>query len=86
MVSQGRKLLSFGCQAVLIKSGHFDNKESTNWLITHSCEWIYSLPKVRTQNTHGTVVHYLQRWLLSVLTLTTGKIQLSQLKIMCKIP
>lgn len=54
MVSQGRKLLSFGCPAVLMKGGHLDNKESPDWLITHSGEWRYSLPKVRTQNTHGT--------------------------------
>lgn len=53
-VSQGRKLLSFGCPAVLMKGGHLDNKESPDWLVTHNGEWRYSLTKVKTQHTHGT--------------------------------
>lgn len=54
MISQGRKLLSFGCPAVLMKGGHLNNKESPDWLVTHSGEWRYSLPKVNTRHTHGT--------------------------------
>ena len=37
MLSQGRKLLSFGCQGVLIKGGHLD----TRLVVTHSGEWGY---------------------------------------------
>ncbi|VAY02300.1 Hydroxymethylpyrimidine/phosphomethylpyrimidine kinase [Arsenophonus endosymbiont of Aleurodicus dispersus] len=54
MISQGRKILSLGCPAVLMKGGHLNNKESPDWLVTESGEWRYSLPKVRTQHTHGT--------------------------------
>lgn len=54
MVSQGRKLLSFGCPAVLMKGGHLDDQESPDWLVTHNGEWRYSLTKVKTQHTHGT--------------------------------
>lgn len=34
MIEQGRKLLTLGAKAVLIKGGHLGGEESSDWLIT----------------------------------------------------
>ncbi|MBV9461127.1 MAG: bifunctional hydroxymethylpyrimidine kinase/phosphomethylpyrimidine kinase [Bradyrhizobium sp.] len=52
--SQGQKLLSLGCPAVLIKGGHGAGSESTDYLIRASGSVALSAPRVATQNTHGT--------------------------------
>ncbi|MGL5318642.1 MAG: bifunctional hydroxymethylpyrimidine kinase/phosphomethylpyrimidine kinase [Bacteroidales bacterium] len=51
----GKKLLSYGCQAVLMKGGHLPSEEMTDLLIypdgtTHS----FSATKITSKNTHGT--------------------------------
>jgi hydroxymethylpyrimidine/phosphomethylpyrimidine kinase len=51
---QGKRLLSFGCPAVLIKGGHGKGSESTDYLVTESGVIALSAPRVATQNTHGT--------------------------------
>ncbi|WP_338885579.1 bifunctional hydroxymethylpyrimidine kinase/phosphomethylpyrimidine kinase [Xenorhabdus sp. TH1] len=54
MLQQGRALRSMGCQAVLLKGGHLDNKESPDWLFTSEGEWRFTAPRVNTRHTHGT--------------------------------
>jgi hydroxymethylpyrimidine/phosphomethylpyrimidine kinase len=51
---QGRRLLAMGCPAVLIKGGHGQGAESTDYLVT--ANGIVALPALRiaTNNTHGT--------------------------------
>jgi hydroxymethylpyrimidine/phosphomethylpyrimidine kinase len=51
---QGRRLLAMGCPAVLIKGGHGQGAESTDYLVT--ANGIIALPALRiaTNNTHGT--------------------------------
>jgi hydroxymethylpyrimidine/phosphomethylpyrimidine kinase len=51
---QGKRLLSFGCPAVLIKGGHGQGSDSTDYLVTASGIVALSAPRVATQNTHGT--------------------------------
>jgi len=51
---QGKRLLSMGCPAVLIKGGHGQGAESTDYLVTASGVVALSAPRVATQNTHGT--------------------------------
>jgi hydroxymethylpyrimidine/phosphomethylpyrimidine kinase len=51
---QGKRLLSLGCAAVLIKGGHGQGSESTDYLVTASGVIALSAPRVATQNTHGT--------------------------------
>jgi hydroxymethylpyrimidine/phosphomethylpyrimidine kinase len=51
---QGRRLLSLGCPAVLIKGGHGQGSESTDYLVAASGVIALSAPRVATQNTHGT--------------------------------
>jgi hydroxymethylpyrimidine/phosphomethylpyrimidine kinase len=52
--SQGRRLLSMGCRAVLIKGGHGQGDESIDYLIDASRTIALAAPRVATQNTHGT--------------------------------
>ncbi|MCC8366433.1 bifunctional hydroxymethylpyrimidine kinase/phosphomethylpyrimidine kinase [Xenorhabdus sp. PB61.4] len=54
MLQQGRKLLSMGCQAVLLKGGHLTDGESPDWLFTPEGEWRFTASRVNTHNTHGT--------------------------------
>ncbi|CAM3869270.1 bifunctional hydroxymethylpyrimidine kinase/phosphomethylpyrimidine kinase [Xenorhabdus thuongxuanensis] len=54
MLRQGRVLRSMGCQAVLLKGGHLNNKESPDWLFTSEGEWRFTAPRVNTRHTHGT--------------------------------
>jgi hydroxymethylpyrimidine/phosphomethylpyrimidine kinase len=51
---QGRKLLAFGCPAVLIKGGHGEGAESADYLVTASNTLRLSAPRTATKNTHGT--------------------------------
>lgn len=52
--SQGRRLLEFGCRAVLIKGGHGEGAESTDYLVSPSTTIALAAPRVATRNTHGT--------------------------------
>ena len=51
---QGRRLLALGCPAVLIKGGHGQGAESTDYLVTAGRVIALSAPRIATQNTHGT--------------------------------
>ncbi|MCP3477160.1 bifunctional hydroxymethylpyrimidine kinase/phosphomethylpyrimidine kinase [Bradyrhizobium sp. CCGUVB1N3] len=52
--SQGRRLLALGARAVLIKGGHGQGAESTDYLVTVEGAIALAAPRVATQNTHGT--------------------------------
>jgi hydroxymethylpyrimidine/phosphomethylpyrimidine kinase len=52
--SQGKKLLTLGCPAVLIKGGHGQGSESVDYLIRAGGTLALSAPRVATDNTHGT--------------------------------
>jgi hydroxymethylpyrimidine/phosphomethylpyrimidine kinase len=52
--AQGRKLLAFGCPAVLIKGGHGEGAESTDYLVTADKTLRLAAPRTKTKNTHGT--------------------------------
>ena len=51
---QGRRLLSLGCPAVLIKGGHGHGPESTDYLIDANSVIRLAAPRIATANTHGT--------------------------------
>jgi len=51
---QGRRLLAFGCRAVLIKGGHGQGSESIDYLVSADGTTALAAPRVATQNTHGT--------------------------------
>ena len=51
---QGRRLLSLGCQAVLIKGGHGQGSESIDYLIDAERTIALAAPRIATKNTHGT--------------------------------
>ena len=51
---QGLALLAMGCPAVLIKGGHGQGAESTDYLIRGSGTIALAAPRIATQNTHGT--------------------------------
>jgi hydroxymethylpyrimidine/phosphomethylpyrimidine kinase len=51
---QGRRLLSMGCPAVLIKGGHGQGSESVDYLVTGNGVVALSAPRIATKNTHGT--------------------------------
>ncbi len=52
--SQGRRLLSMGCRAVLIKGGHGQGAESIDYLFSGNGIVALAAPRIATQNTHGT--------------------------------
>ena len=52
--AQGRKLLAFGCRAVLIKGGHGQGSESVDYLIDADGVAALAAPRIATNNTHGT--------------------------------
>jgi hydroxymethylpyrimidine/phosphomethylpyrimidine kinase len=52
--SQGRRLLSMGCAAVLIKGGHGQGAESIDYLVRGSGTVALAAPRIATKNTHGT--------------------------------
>lgn len=54
VADQGRRLLAMGCRAVLIKGGHGQGAESTDYLIDASGTIALAAPRIATKNTHGT--------------------------------
>jgi hydroxymethylpyrimidine/phosphomethylpyrimidine kinase len=52
--SQGRRLLSMGCRAVLIKGGHGEGTESIDTLFCGNDVVALAAPRIATENTHGT--------------------------------
>jgi hydroxymethylpyrimidine/phosphomethylpyrimidine kinase len=54
IADQGRRLLGLGCPAVLIKGGHGEGAESTDYLITSDATLPLTSPRLATRNTHGT--------------------------------
>jgi hydroxymethylpyrimidine/phosphomethylpyrimidine kinase len=52
--SQGRRLLSLGCRAVLIKGGHGEGAASIDYLVGADTTVALAAPRVATRNTHGT--------------------------------
>jgi hydroxymethylpyrimidine/phosphomethylpyrimidine kinase len=51
---QGIRLLALGCGAVLIKGGHGQGAESTDYLISKHRVVALPAPRIATKNTHGT--------------------------------
>ncbi|OAF19768.1 bifunctional hydroxymethylpyrimidine kinase/phosphomethylpyrimidine kinase [Bradyrhizobium neotropicale] len=51
---QGRRLLALGCRSVLIKGGHSEGAESTDYLVDSDKTIALAAPRVATKNTHGT--------------------------------
>ena len=54
IASQGKRLLAMGCPAVLIKGGHGQGAESTDYLVRGSGIVALAAPRIATKNTHGT--------------------------------
>jgi hydroxymethylpyrimidine/phosphomethylpyrimidine kinase len=54
IASQGARLLSMGCRAVLIKGGHGEGSESIDYLFDGSRTIALVAPRIATKNTHGT--------------------------------
>lgn len=54
MQQQGVALLELGCKAVLIKGGHLSSVESPDYLVTEHEIIELIVPRIKTQNTHGT--------------------------------
>ena len=54
IASQGERLLSIGCRAVLIKGGHGQGNESIDYLFDGSRTIALAAPRIATKNTHGT--------------------------------
>lgn len=52
--AQGQRLLALGCPAVLIKGGHGQGSESTDYLVRPDGMLALPAPRLATQNTHGT--------------------------------
>jgi len=52
--NQGKRLLAMGCRAVLIKGGHGQGAESTDYLIDANGTIVLAASRVATKNTHGT--------------------------------
>jgi hydroxymethylpyrimidine/phosphomethylpyrimidine kinase len=51
---QGKRLLELGCRAVLIKGGHGQGAESTDYLFDGNGIIALTAPRIATKNTHGT--------------------------------
>ena len=54
IAGQGKRLLALGCAHVLIKGGHGQGAESTDYLISAERVIVLASPRIATQNTHGT--------------------------------
>ena len=54
MRDHARRLLGFGCGAVLLKGGHGQTAEAIDVLATAEGELTFSRPRLVTRNTHGT--------------------------------
>lgn len=52
--AQGKRLLELGCKAVLIKGGHGDGPESTDFFVNGKGTAALPARRVVTKNTHGT--------------------------------
>ncbi|MCX7318845.1 MAG: bifunctional hydroxymethylpyrimidine kinase/phosphomethylpyrimidine kinase [Hyphomicrobiales bacterium] len=52
--AQGRRLLALGCRSVLIKGGHGNGPESTDYFVTDAGTVALPSARVLTTNTHGT--------------------------------
>lgn len=50
----GEALLAKGAKAALVKGGHLDGGEVIDVLVTRNGVRIFSRPRIRTRNTHGT--------------------------------
>jgi hydroxymethylpyrimidine/phosphomethylpyrimidine kinase len=51
---QGKRLLTMGCKAVLIKGGHGEGAESIDYLVGPNGTIALAAPRIATRNTHGT--------------------------------
>lgn len=55
MVVQARQILTLGCDAVLLKGGHFEGEEAADAMVrSDGQEQWFSARRVATENTHGT--------------------------------
>ncbi|MEZ5691252.1 MAG: bifunctional hydroxymethylpyrimidine kinase/phosphomethylpyrimidine kinase [Rickettsiales bacterium] len=54
MKKAARKILTFGCKAVLLKSGHLKSDRITDLLLTEDGENIIEHERIASKNTHGT--------------------------------
>ncbi|WP_407169480.1 bifunctional hydroxymethylpyrimidine kinase/phosphomethylpyrimidine kinase [Bradyrhizobium sp. ORS 111] len=54
VAEQGRRLLTMGCRAVLVKGGHAQGAESVDYLIDGQRTVALAAPRIATANTHGT--------------------------------
>jgi hydroxymethylpyrimidine/phosphomethylpyrimidine kinase len=52
--NQGKRLLAMGCGAVLIKGGHGQGAESTDYFVSGNGIVVLPAPRIATKNTHGT--------------------------------
>jgi hydroxymethylpyrimidine/phosphomethylpyrimidine kinase len=52
--NQGKRLLSMGCGAVLIKGGHGQGEQSIDYFIDANGAIALAAPRIVTKNTHGT--------------------------------
>jgi len=52
--AQGKRLLSMGCRAVLIKGGHGQGAESIDYLVSGTGIIALAAPRIATKSTHGT--------------------------------
>jgi hydroxymethylpyrimidine/phosphomethylpyrimidine kinase len=52
--AQGKRLLALGCKSVLIKGGHGEGPESTDYFVTDAGVTALPSARVHTKNTHGT--------------------------------
>ena len=53
-----RRIHGFGARHVLIKGGHMEGDEATDYLFDGTALWEFSAPRIPTQNTHGTGCTY----------------------------
>jgi hydroxymethylpyrimidine/phosphomethylpyrimidine kinase len=68
----GLRILESGCKAVLIKGGHIDAFQSTDYLVTSRGCRAFSGERITTKNTHGTGCTYsaaIATWLAQGLSL-----------------
>ena len=54
MAAQGRELLSYGPDAVLMKGGHFEGEHSPDLLVTEADDVWFEANRIDSMNTHGT--------------------------------
>ena len=51
---QAKQLLAMGAQAVLMKGGHAQGADASDFLFTQNEQFTFSAPRLATKNTHGT--------------------------------